>query len=463
MASLQFLGATQCVTGSKYLLEADGTKLMIDCGLFQGEKELRLRNWNRLPVRAGDIDFVALTHGHIDHTGYLPRLINAGFRGRVYATKGTADMLGVVLPDSGHLQEEEAEFANRKGYSKHHPALPLYTEEDARRALAQVRGFNYDEPIRLNDAITIRFVPAGHILGSSFIIADVTERGRDPFRIVFSGDLGRFDEPILKDPTLIEKTDYLLVESTYGDRVHEDHDPKERLAEIINATIRRGGKVVIPAFAIGRTQLLIYYIHELEAEGRIPSVPVIVDSPMASATTRLYIKHTEDHDEEMRAAAELHRNPLMTKKFRFVDSAAESRELCESDEPMIVISASGMANGGRILHHLAAALPHEKNTIVFVGYQAEGTRGRRLLQGEQEIKIHGEMIPVVARVEKMGSLSAHADSNEVLRWLGSFKQTPKTLFIVHGEPKAQEVLRDRIRKELHWHIEVPRYEQKFQL
>lgn len=463
MASLQFLGATQCVTGSKYLLEADGSKLMIDCGLFQGEKELRLRNWNRLPVHASDIDFVALTHGHIDHTGYLPRLVNDGFRGRVHATLGTADMLGVVLPDSGHLQEEEAEFANRKGYSKHHPALPLYTEDDARRALAQVRGHNYDETIRLNDALTIRFVPAGHILGSSFIIVEVTERGRDPFRIVFSGDLGRFDEPILKDPTLIENTDYLLVESTYGNRVHEEHDPKERLAEIINATIKRGGKVVIPAFAIGRTQLLVYYIHELEAEGRIPSIPVVVDSPMASATTRLYIKHTEDYDEEMRRAAELHRNPLMTKRFRFVDSAAESRELCESEEPMIVISASGMANGGRILHHLAAALPNAKNTVVFVGYQAEGTRGRRLLNGEKEIKIHGEMIPVVARVEKMGSLSAHADSDEVMRWLGSFKTPPKTLFIVHGEPEAQAAIRERIHRDLHWHTEVPRYEQKFQL
>lgn len=457
MAKLHFLGAAGTVTGSKFVLEANSSRVMIDCGLFQGLKELRLRNWEELPVNPASINWVVLTHGHIDHTGYLPRLVRDGFDGPVYATQGTEELVDLLLPDSARLQEEDAEYANKKHYSKHEPALPLYTEQDARVALRKVVGFPYNQEFQLGKHMSGRFISAGHILGSSFVSIEVKERNASPFTILFSGDLGRYDEPILNDPSPVYEADYLLVESTYGNRLHEDTDPKSELAQIINTTVARGGKVIIPAFAVGRTQLLIYYLRELEDEKRIPVIPVIVDSPMGASATRLYLKHKEDHDLDMISLQEERRNPLSTRNFSLVHGKNESKALNNLKGPAIIISASGMATGGRVLHHLARTLPDPNSTVVFVGYQAQGTRGRRLQDGEKEIKIHGEFVPVQAEICSIGSLSAHADSSEIMRWLSNFKRPPKMTYIVHGEPESSEGLRRLITHELGWKVSIPKY------
>lgn len=463
MTTLQFLGAAGTVTGSKYVAEANGRRVMIDCGLFQGLKEWRLRNWERLPVAPHSIDAVVLTHAHIDHSGYLPRLVRDGFRGPIYATKATADLLSIMLPDSARIQEEDADYANRKGFSKHHPALPLYTEADARAALRQVEGMNYGEVVALGQGVTSRFLPSGHILGSGFVELEVTEPGRVPFTTLFSGDLGRYGEPILVDPSPVREADYLLIESTYGNRRHEQVNPKERLAAIINDAVARGGKIIIPAFAVGRTQLLIYYLRELEAEQRIPVLPVVIDSPMGAAATRFYAKHTEEHNVAMLQLAAGGQNALSTHNFRLVAGREGSKALNSMRGSAVIISASGMATGGRVLHHLEHGLPDARNTVVLVGYQAEGTRGRRLLEGEKEIKIHGEMVPVNARIETISSLSAHADSAEILRWLGGFKRAPRLTFVTHGEPDAASALRDTIANELGWRAVVPQYQETIAL
>jgi metallo-beta-lactamase family protein len=463
MPSIQFLGAARTVTGSKYILNSDSTRMMIDCGLFQGLKELRLRNWDDLPISPASIHWVLLTHAHIDHSGYLPRLVRSGFKGPVYATLGTADLLKILLPDSAKLQEEDAEYANRKGFSKHKPALPLYTEQDAHLAIRQVQPVQYNEDVHLSKAITARFIQAGHILGSSFVEVNLREQGRDPLKVLFSGDIGRYNEPILNDPSTIDQADYLLVESTYGDRVHDKTSPKEALAKIVNSTVERGGKIIIPAFAVGRTQLLVYYLRELEDEGRIPVLPVAVDSPMGAQATRLYQRHHEDHDSDVERIENLNRNPLATRNFSLVQGRAGSKSLNDQKGPMIIISASGMATGGRVLHHLAHCLPDPANTVVFVGYQAQGTRGRRLQDGEKQVKIHGGMVPVAAKIESIGSLSAHADSEELLRWLGGFKQPPRMTFIVHGEPDSAQALQDKIKQTLGWNTLIPDYGQEMEL
>jgi metallo-beta-lactamase family protein len=435
---------------------------MVDCGLFQGLKELRLRNWNPLPINPASLHWVLLTHAHIDHTGYLPRLVRDGFHGPVYATRATADLLKVMLPDSARLQEEDAEYLNRKRLSKHQPALPLYTERDANDALRQVRPVRYNEEVRLNKFMSARFISAGHILGSSFVELTVSGEQRT-IRVLFSGDIGRYNEPILNDPSSIDEADYLLVESTYGDRLHDRADPKDRLAEIINTSAARGGRIIIPAFAVGRTQLLIYYLRELEDEHRIPVLPVVVDSPMGADATRLYSRHHDDHDFDHERLEKLSRNPLATRNFSLVQGRAGSKSLNNQKGPMIVISASGMATGGRVMHHLARWLPDPASTVLLVGYQAVGTRGRRLQNGEREIRILGEMIPVNARVESMGSLSAHADSDELLRWLSAFKRPPKMTFVVHGEPAPAEALRQRIVEKLGWNVTIPDYLETVEL
>lgn len=463
MASLQFLGATETVTGSKFLLKLDGSRALIDSGLFQGLKELRSRNWERLPVDPSAINWVILTHAHIDHSGYLPRLVRDGFEGPVYATHATKDLLEVMLPDSGKLQEEDADYANRKGFSKHKPAVPLYTEQDARVSLKQVRGFGYNQETRLNKFLSIEFISAGHILGSAFVAAYITEHGREPVKVLFSGDIGRYDEPILNDPSRVDETDYLLVESTYGDRLHDKVDPKAALERIVNSTAERGGKVIIPAFAVGRSQLLVYYLRELEEEGRIPVLPVAVDSPMSASVTRLYTKHREEHDSEMKQFDLHNRNALATRNFSLVQGRNGSKALNAERGPAIIISASGMATGGRVLHHLARYLPDPSCTVIFAGYQAAGTRGRRLQDGEGEIKIHGEMVPVRAHIESIGSLSAHADSSEILRWLSGFKRPPRKTFIVHGEPEAAAALAGKITSTLGWTVVMPTYEQTVEL
>lgn len=463
MVAIQFLGAAGTVTGSKFVVNADGSRVMIDCGLFQGLKELRLRNWEPLPVNPASIQTVLLTHAHIDHSGYLPRLVRDGFKGTVYGTTGTADLLKIMLPDSGRIQEEDADFANRHGFSRHKPALPLYTEADAKRALKQVTGVSYHETIEINRYMRARFVPAGHILGSGFVRLEIHMPEQQPFTILFSGDLGRYDEPILHDPTAVPEADYLLVESTYGNRVHENNDPQQRLAEIIRQTAERGGKVIIPAFAIGRTQLLLWHLRELEETGRIPILPVYVDSPMASSATHLYAKHHEDHDLEMERLHESGRNALATRNFQLIHGRHQSKALNAVKEPAIIISASGMATGGRVLHHLMRYLPDSNSTIVLVGYQAEGTRGRRLQDGEREIKIHGQLVPVRARIETMGNMSAHADANEIMRWLREFRHPPRMTFIVHGEVDGSQALRERITSELGWNVQVPAWRETVEL
>jgi metallo-beta-lactamase family protein len=463
MAYIQFLGGARTVTGSKHLIEVGGYRVMVDCGLFQGLKQLRLRNWEPLPVNPASINSVILTHAHIDHTGYLPRLVRDGFDGTVYATPATVELARIMLPDSARLQEEDAEYANRSGSSKHHPALPLYTEGDANRACRHLQSVNYGKPIQLTKKLTFQFVTAGHILGSSFVLLDVACDDGATRRVVMTGDLGRYNEPIINDPSAVDEADYIVVESTYGNRIHPDFDVKTRLAEIINDTARRGGHVLIPSFAIGRTQQLIYLIRELEEENRIPVLPVFVDSPMAASATKLYLRHKEDHDLAMQDLVTAHKNPLATKRFNLARTRDESKAVSAQHEPTIVISASGMATGGRILHHLRKRLPDERNTVIFVGFQAEGTRGRRLVDGEPEVKIFGEFVPVRARIERLDNLSAHADSREILRWLEGFKRAPKTLFLVHGEPAAQEAMKQKIVEKFGWTVEVPDYLQKFEL
>src|SRR5262249_32599836 len=444
MATIQFLGATRTVTGSKHLVEVDRYRTLVDCGLFQGLKELRLRNWEPFPLKPSSINSAILTHAHIDHTGYLPNLRHDGFDGPVYATPATVELSRILLPDSARLQEEDAAYANKAGSSTHKPALPLYTERDAGEACNHLESVNYHKWFQLTNKLSFEFVTAGHILGSSFVLFDFESEDGRRKRMIMTGDLGRYDEPIIPDPSAVDDADYIVLESTYGDRDHPDFDVKARLAEIINETANRGGHILIPAFAVGRTQQLLYLIRELEGENRIPILPVFVDSPMAVSATKLYLRHKEDHDLEMKDLMDEHKNPLATKRFNLARTTQESKNISAEEEPTIVISASGMATGGRILHHLRKRLPDERKTVMYVGFQAEGTRGRRLINGEREVKIFGEFVPVRARIEQLENLSAHADWREVIRWLGGFKSAPETVFLVHGEPGAQEALRDKI-------------------
>ena len=476
MIRLTFFGAARTVTGSKYLVESNGTRIMVDAGLFQGLKELRLRNWQDLPVPASSIEAIVLTHAHLDHCGYLPRLVAQGFRGRVFCTQGTQDLCKIVLPDAGRLQEEDAEQANRHNYTKHAPALPLYREVDAFRAVSQLQPIGYDRPMPVAGGIEITFINAGHLLGSSYARMQIDGR-----TILFGGDLGRFGRPVLPDPTPVDGADYLLVESTYGDRLHERDDDGARLAEIVTATAERGGKLIVPAFAIGRVEELIYWLRRLELEKRIPVLPVFLDSPMARAALARYTERVHEldpemqpeqrddkapHDEAAPHPAAVRRRQAMqeremcvfcTERFRIIASPDESKQLTASRIPSIVISSSGMAEGGRVLHHLKAALPNAQNTVLFAGYQGVGTRGRRLVDGEKSVKIHGQWVPVAARIERIDSMSAHADADEIMRWLRGYKSAPRQTFIVHGEPSAQDALRARIEAELKWSCNTPEY------
>lgn len=463
MATIQFLGATRTVTGSKTMIEVDNYRALVDCGLFQGLKELRLRNWEAFPINPASINSVILTHAHIDHTGYLPRLVRDGFNGPVYATPATVELSRIMLPDSARLQEEDADYSNRHGTSKHHPALPLYSEKDANHACRLMESVNYHKRVELTKRLSFEFITAGHILGSGFVNMRIDGADGAPKSLVMTGDMGRYNEPIINDPSMVEEADYLVIESTYGNRDHPDYNVKEELAAIINETVRRGGQVLIPAFAVGRTQMLLYLIRELEEEKRIPILPVFVDSPMAVSATKLYLRHREDHDLEMNDLMDDRRNPLATKRFNLAKSVDESKRVSAQEHPSIVISASGMATGGRILHHLRKRLPDDRNTVVMVGFQAEGTRGRRLLEGEREIKIFGEMVPVRARIENLQNLSAHADAKGILHWLEGFKRAPGTVFLVHGEPAAQDAMKEKIVAKFGWKVEIPEYLQKFEL
>lgn len=459
MSSIQFLGAAGTVTGSKFLLEHRGRRVLVDCGLFQGAKELRQRNWASLPVDPKSIDAVVLTHAHIDHIGGLPRLVRDGFHGPIFSTSGTRDLAALLLPDSAHLQEEEARYANEQGYSKHAPALPLYTAADAQAALALVQTFSYGIPKEIIPGITLSFAHAGHIVGSALCTLDLAGGQQ---RVVFTGDLGRYGVPILRDPDPVERATTLVAESTYGDRTHESVPAIEALAEAVATAIRRNGVVIIPAFAVGRTQEILYDLRLLEEQRRIPILDVFIDSPMARDATPIYLAHTEEHDVDMSDLVHRGMSPLATSKTRFVTSVEQSKRLNARRDPAIIISASGMATGGRVLHHLKHRLPDSRNTVLFVGYQAEGTRGRRLVEGEKEIRILGEMVKVNAQIMSVSGFSAHADWQEMLRWMKGFQSPPKQTLLVHGEPPALEALRARIAVN-GWAVHVPGYLETVQL
>jgi metallo-beta-lactamase family protein len=437
--NITFLGAARTVTGSKHLLEIDDRRVLFDCGMFQGKKALRQRNWQALPFEAKSLNSVVLTHAHLDHCGLLPRLVGQGFRGRIFCTAGTSDLARIVLADAGRIQEEDAERANRKGYTKHRPALPLFTEEDAALAMTMLQPVGYERPMPVAPGVTVEFLNAGHLLGSSYVRVRIKDTGET---IVFGGDLGRYDRPVLPDPEPLEEADVLVVESTYGDREHSADDEGEKMAAIVNRTITRGGKVVIPAFALGRVELAEYRkrIDELDPE----------------------LSETGD-EENGHLRNERRVCGFCTSKLKVVQSITQSREVQNSKQPAIIVSSSGMATGGRVLHHLSRILPDERNTVLFSGYQAGGTRGRHLIEGAKFVKMHGQQIPVRAEIDSVGGFSAHADSNEIMRWLGGFKKAPRQTFLVHGEPEPMDTLKARIEKDLGWNVETPGHAESFEI
>ena len=463
---LTFLGATQTVTGSKFLLDTGDQRVLVDCGLFQGPKDLRLRNWAAPPVDPKSVDAIILTHAHIDHTGYLPRFVAQGYRGPVYATPATVDLARILLPDAAHLQEEEARYRNKHHLTKHTPALPLYTLEDADKTLELLRPRGYGEEFSLSKTLRFQLIPAGHILGSSFVLFK-EQTGSAEKSVLFTGDIGRYGQPIIFDPTTVEAADYLVLESTYGNRLHSDKNGqtgKDQLRDIVIATSKRGGTVLIPSFAIGRAQELLYILRELEQENQIPVLPVYVDSPMAIDAVEVFKDHVEEHDLEMAALQQAGTNPLNTQRVYFTRSVQDSKAINEHRFPSIIISANGMATGGRILHHLIQRVTDDRNSLVFVGFQAYGTRGRLLSEGARQIRIFGIDYPVRARVHVIDSFSAHGDYSEILRWLGGFKRAPRKTFLVHGESKAIDSMKDHITSTFKsWQVEIPTYQQMFEL
>jgi metallo-beta-lactamase family protein len=441
--------------------------VLVDCGLFQGFKELRERNWQEPPFDPRSFNAVLITHAHIDHTGYLPRLVKQGFHNPVYCSRGTADLLKIMLPDSGRLQEEEADYRNRHKLTTHDPALPLYTEEDAYASLDLIKPlFNDGEGVEVAPGVRVSFKTAGHILGSSMVLVEIDGAGDDGQgrRILFSGDLGHYDQPIIRDPVPPPPCDYLVVESTYGDRLHDPEDPKVALARIINDAAQRKAPVLIPAFAVGRTQEIVYLIRELEEEKAIPILPVSVDSPMAAAATQAYANRKEEHDEEYASVLAHKKHPLRTNSMITASSRQESKRLNDAKGARVIVSASGMMTGGRVLHHALRMVPDPEATIVFVGFQAAGTLGRRIQDGEPEVKIMKQWVPVRCRVAKIGGFSAHADYKEVLRWLDGMQTgVPRLTFLTHGEPEAANAMAAHIKQRFLWSVHVPQYGERVEL
>ncbi len=448
--TLQFCGGAGTVTGSRYLLQTGASTVLLDCGLFQGLKALRLRNWEALPFEARAIDAVVLSHAHLDHVGALPILVQQGFRGRVHCTAATAALASVVLRDSAKLQEEDAAHANRHGWSKHHPARPLVTLADAERAIELFETHAFGKKFAPTRDLSVTFFRGGHILGAAIVHLSLAP---GPLTLTFSGDLGRWNRPLLRDPETIEETDVLLLESTYGDRQHEP-DPVERLAQLLTRAHAQRGVVLVPAFAIGRTQELLWILRNLEDTGRVPVMPVFVDSPMARKVTDLYRQHHGELDLEAAALRTATRDAWSSRALEMVETADESKALNARQGPMVIIAGSGMATGGRILHHFRRWLPDPTTTVVLVGYQAAGTRGRALQEGSPWLTVHGERVPVRAAVEALDGLSAHADQDELLRWLGGFRKAPAATWLVHGEPAAAQALARRVRDELKWPVSV---------
>lgn len=444
---LQFLGAAGTVTGSKYLVQSGDSRILVDCGLFQGYKQLRLRNWARPPFDPSSIAAVVLTHAHIDHTGYLPVLIRGGFRGRIYCTEATADLCKILLPDSARLAEEDAERANRHGYSKHKPALPLYTLQDAEAALRHLVTVPFGHDFTPAASFSASYARAGHILGAATVRVSDSATS-----ILFSGDLGRMNDPIMRAPEPPRPADYLVIESTYGDRRHQQADPEQELLAVVERTIQRKGTVIIPAFAVGRTQTLMLSIARLKRSGRLPAkLPVFLNSPMAQDVTEIYDRYPKDH---RLSAAECE---AMCTAARMITSVEDSKALNKSREPKIIIAGSGMATGGRVVHHIAAFGPNPENTIVFAGFQAGGTRGAAMLAGAKEVKIHGSYVPINAEVVALDNLSAHADAAEIMQWLRGFQEPPLRTFVTHGEPAASDALRLQIKDRLGWSAHAPEH------
>lgn len=451
--SIQFLGAAETVTGSRHLIQSNGKQILVDCGLYQGNRETRALNWLDFEPAPHEIDAVVITHAHTDHIGLLPKLVREGYRGPIYSTKTTLDLARISLPDGGRLQEEEARNANKRG-SRHRPALPLYTERDAFECLKQFRPVTFHQNHSLPGGMTLRFRHAGHILGSTF--AEIYFESGE--MILMGGDLGRYNTPIIRDPETVDHAEYLVVESTYGNRHHAEEDTKEKIAGILEEVWREGATLLIPSFAIGRTQELFYYFAELQQEGRMPRIPIFLDSPMATSVTGIYQRAKSEHDDETQIACKAGYDPIEPEGVVYVRDRTQSKELNVRRGPMIIISGSGMANGGRIVHHLKLRLGDPQTFVLFTGYQAEGTLGRKILEGEPTVTIHGEEVAVRARVDKLNSLSAHADQDEILQWLGGFKTPPKKTFIVHGEPPAQAELAKQIRERLSWEVVIPTFQ-----
>jgi metallo-beta-lactamase family protein len=462
MAKLTFYGATGTTTGSRFLLELGERKILIDCGMFQGPKANRLKNWDKFPVPPAEIDRILLTHAHIDHTGYLPRLCRQGFSGPVHCTDATHDLCEILLKDSAHLHEEDAYWANKKGYSRHKPAQPLYTVKDAEKSLSLFAPLHYGEGLYIDDTARVKFKDAGHILGSALIDIKTGDnrRGR---KILFSGDIGRPDKQLLKDPVQVFSVDYLILESTYGDRLHDEASPVDELARVINESVERGGVLVIPSFAVGRTQTLLYLIRELEEQDKIPSLPVYVDSPMAIDTTDIFRKRISDFDIASRVLTLKGVEIFRPRQLHLCETREQSKAINERQSQAIIISSSGMVTGGRVLHHMVQRLPHPENTILFIGYQASGTRGRSILERQPSVKIHGRQIPIKAGVEKISGFSGHADYNEILAWLLGFDRPPEKTFIVHGEPESSTALAEKIREKLGWEVVIPDFGQTFEI
>ena len=446
---LSFYGAAGTVTGSKYLFSNGNQRVMVDCGLFQGVKENRQRNWEDPPFDPSTLDAVILTHGHLDHCGYLPVLMNRGFNGPVYCTQGTRELCELILIDSGYLQEEEAKYRNKHKITKHDPALPLYTEKDARRSLEFFKPVGLDTEVEIAKGLSFNLTRAGHILGSACV--HLRSNGRTT---VFSGDVGRPEMPVMRAPDPIKAMDYLVVESTYGGRLHEnDEDPKAQLADVINRTVERGGILIIPSFAVGRSMTILHFISELREENRIPDVPVFLNSPMAINATEIYCEHHKEHRLTADECRDIYAN------VDFVRKREASQALNANKGPAIIVSASGMVEGGRVVHHLKSMLPDPRNTVLFVGFQAPGTRGEKILNGAESVKIHGEEIPCRAEVLDLPNLSAHADWREVIDWLGQTKEAPRMTFVTHGEPESAKAFSQHLRDELGWESRIPQYKE----
>ncbi|NNE67627.1 MAG: MBL fold metallo-hydrolase [Pyrinomonadaceae bacterium] len=466
MAKVSFYGGVGTVTGSKYLIEHNGKKVLVDCGLFQGLREIRERNWAKQPFDPKELDAVIITHAHIDHTGFLPRVVRLGFNGPVFTSRATGDLMKILLPDSARIQEEDARYRNRKGLSKHKPALPLYESEDADAALQLLQQIPNDgNPVDICEGIKASFNVAGHILGASLVLVEL-ENARpngDSIKFLFSGDLGHYDQPILKDPAPPPACDYLMVESTYGDRLHSDQKSDDQMTKIIHDVVKRNAPLLIPAFAVGRTQEILYLIRELEEQGRIPVLPVVVDSPMGKQATQVYNRWNEEHDEEYASILATQRHPLKTKSMTTTNNRNDSIKLNKLNDARIIISSSGMLSGGRVIHHARRLLPNPDATIVFVGYQATGTKGRYILNGDDEVRLMREWIPVKCHVERIDGFSAHADWKSVLKWLKGLTEAPKAVFTTHGEPESAAAMAQHIRDEFGWNVVEPKYKQTVEL